>query len=285
MSKTIRGLIHNNGDSLTRTDQKIIRVLLENYPTSALLTIAELAELAQVSDPSILRFVKRLGFDGYPNFQQAAQHEIKDSLEGAAELGNEHSLMAPHLPDYVAGFLKRLNADLLKSVSRLQSIELLGAARMIGDESHRILSLSDSASASNLTYFHRGLFSLRSNCVQLDSDPLMRTNAIKDIGKNDVVVVFQREPFESSTVAFCQLAHERGANLIVFSDRIDNPLSAQARYVLAAPNASQSAVPVMCITELILLATGSVIGKSTQYDTVQENETSFFKYDDLKPEQ
>ena len=279
MSKTIRELIHDKGDDLTRTDQKITRILLADYPTSALHTVAELAELAQVSDPSILRFVKRLGFDSYPQFQQAAQHEIKDSLEHATDAASGSNLLAPHLPDYATEYLRQLNVDLDKTISRLLSAELQGVSHLLADESKRIVSLSDSANAPNLMAFHRGLFSLRSNCVQLESDPLMRSNAIKDIKKSDVVVVFQYAPYDVSTVTFCRLAAERGASLIVCADDVNTPLAGSARYLLTAPNSSRSMIPSKCMTELMLLATRSAIGPSARSAAAELHDIDFSNLD------
>lgn len=57
-------------DSLSAGERKVGRALLANYPIAGLETVAELARRASVSSPTVIRFVGRLGFTGYPDFQK-----------------------------------------------------------------------------------------------------------------------------------------------------------------------------------------------------------------------
>ena len=57
--------INRNLDSLTRTERQCARVLLANYPFIGLEKVASFAERAEVSGPTILRLVGKLGFSGY----------------------------------------------------------------------------------------------------------------------------------------------------------------------------------------------------------------------------
>lgn len=51
--------------SLSPAERKIVRVLSAHYPTAGLESASGLATLAGVSAPTVVRFVARLGFDGY----------------------------------------------------------------------------------------------------------------------------------------------------------------------------------------------------------------------------
>ena len=53
------------------TERKVARVLLQQYPLAGLETVAQLAQKAAVSGPTVLRLVAKLGFDGYSAFQEA----------------------------------------------------------------------------------------------------------------------------------------------------------------------------------------------------------------------
>eukprot|EP01036_Dinobryon_divergens_P012424 gene12424-16736_t len=63
--------------SLTPTERRAAHVLLSNYPFAGLETVAQFAARAGVSAPSVLRFVARLGFGAYADFQK----RLKDELE------------------------------------------------------------------------------------------------------------------------------------------------------------------------------------------------------------
>ena len=66
--------------ALTAQERKAAQVLLTNYPTAGLAPVAEFAERARVSAPTVLRFVAKLGFLGYPDFQRQLREELEAQL-------------------------------------------------------------------------------------------------------------------------------------------------------------------------------------------------------------
>ena len=75
----IRDRLTDGSVTLTRSDLKVARALLSNYPAAGLNTVAHLAQVAGVSGPTVVRFVARLGFEGYPDFQQALLAEVRNA--------------------------------------------------------------------------------------------------------------------------------------------------------------------------------------------------------------
>lgn len=63
---------------LSPAERKVGRVMLAGYPAAGFETIATIAERAAVSAPTVLRFVGRLGFRGYPDFQAALRTELDE---------------------------------------------------------------------------------------------------------------------------------------------------------------------------------------------------------------
>ena len=59
-------------------ERKVARVLLAAYPSAGFETVARLAERAGVSGPTVLRFVQRLGYRGFPDFQEALRQDLDD---------------------------------------------------------------------------------------------------------------------------------------------------------------------------------------------------------------
>src|SRR5215217_530367 len=79
-------LVRQFAGELTGAEKKVARVLLDAYPIAGLETIAELSERAYVSAPSVVRFVKKLGFDSYPDFQRALREEIQARISSPLSL-------------------------------------------------------------------------------------------------------------------------------------------------------------------------------------------------------
>lgn len=59
-----------DGHRLTPAQRRIAQCLVEQEAAAAYLSSAELADLAQVSQPSVTRFAMALGFDGYPSLRR-----------------------------------------------------------------------------------------------------------------------------------------------------------------------------------------------------------------------
>src|ERR1700676_437645 len=80
VTHTIAEVIRQGLERLTPTERKAARILLANYPVPGLQTVALFAKQAEVSHPTILRLVSKLGFDSYSAFQQTLRDELEARL-------------------------------------------------------------------------------------------------------------------------------------------------------------------------------------------------------------
>lgn len=63
--------------SLSPAELKIARALMAHYPAAGLESTSGLAGRAGASPPTVVRFVARLGFEGYRQFQQSLRDEVQ----------------------------------------------------------------------------------------------------------------------------------------------------------------------------------------------------------------
>src|SRR5216683_3491324 len=73
-------LVRHRLASLSPAERKLARVLLASYPIAGLESVARFAERARVSPPTVTRFITKLGFKGYPEFQEVLRHEVQARL-------------------------------------------------------------------------------------------------------------------------------------------------------------------------------------------------------------
>jgi len=99
---------------LTPTQRRIAREVVNRVDEVAYLSAAELAELAQVSQPSVTRFAIALGFDGYPSLKR----KLRD-LAGHGKPEAEGNDMQQAVRDEMTN-LGRL-ADTLADTRRVQT--------------------------------------------------------------------------------------------------------------------------------------------------------------------
>src|SRR5690348_16396499 len=79
-SPTLADRIRHEMETFTTSEKRAAHVLLSHYPFAGLETVAEFAARAGISAPSVLRFVTRLGFSGFPEFQKHLREELEARL-------------------------------------------------------------------------------------------------------------------------------------------------------------------------------------------------------------
>src|SRR5215472_15205890 len=118
-------------DSLSPAERRLARVLLASYPIAGLESVARFAERAGVSPPTVTRFITKLGFRGYPEFQETLRREVqsrlssplaryRDEPKGDSEV--DHSLE-------VAGHTLNATLELLSERDVKETVKLLADVR------------------------------------------------------------------------------------------------------------------------------------------------------------
>ncbi len=129
-----------NGDTaLSKSERKIASIVLNNPSKVINQSISDLSEAAEVSLPTVNRFCKKLGFDGYPSFK----------IRIAQELSNTNKMLSETLkvdadtPDIV----KRVMADIQSTVINIG--QNLDPSKI--DKATKLLT-----SAKSITFFGLG---------------------------------------------------------------------------------------------------------------------------------
>ena len=79
-NETVANRIRRTRGELAPGEIKVVEALMDAYPTSGLVSVSQLAARSGVSTPTVLRMVQKLGFGGYPAFQDALRHEVQARL-------------------------------------------------------------------------------------------------------------------------------------------------------------------------------------------------------------
>jgi DNA-binding MurR/RpiR family transcriptional regulator len=105
-TKTLSVYITERFDEFSRSQKDVARYIVDHLDEAAFQTAEELARRANTSSSTVVRFSQALGFEGYPELQQAAIEEYRSSPasggSGRAELFDfdhsefEASLAADH---------------------------------------------------------------------------------------------------------------------------------------------------------------------------------------------
>jgi DNA-binding MurR/RpiR family transcriptional regulator len=74
--------IQERFEDFSRSQKDVARYIVDHLDEAAFLTAEELARRASTSSSTVVRFSQALGFEGYPELQQAAIEEYRNSIAG-----------------------------------------------------------------------------------------------------------------------------------------------------------------------------------------------------------
>lgn len=225
--------------SVTKTEQRIARVILSDYPISAMKTLADLGRDASASPATVLRFVAKLGFSGYPEFQRSLRCDLQASLE--SPLSRYRSAEAPSDGGAPLERYGYYATDLIReTIEMVPQQEFQAVVDLLADMRRPVHLIGGRYSRGLASLFGYGLSSVRGQVREVAGESRDMVNALADFTKRDIVVVFDFRRYQTNIRHFAEAAAETGARVILFTDRWHSPCAKIATHVIALPVASPS---------------------------------------------
>ncbi len=218
----IRGMMNH----LTNTENKIARYVLDNYDTVLSSNITELAEKAGVSDASVVRFCKSLGYKGYQDFKINAAKDIlprEKHLNPSLEPSDDMGTICKKIFGTEVAVLDRTFAGLdMKAVEQ--------ATRMIRDAKKLVVFGSGGSLLVGKDAQHKFLKIGIQVYVYEDMDmQLMASSLMKS---DEVALCISHSGYNSNVVNCMKNAGENGAGRIALASQGKTPVSKNADVVL-----------------------------------------------------
>jgi DNA-binding MurR/RpiR family transcriptional regulator len=248
---------------MTPSERRIARALLSGPPTIGLESSARLATHVGVSGPTVSRFVNRVGFVNYAAFQQALRDDIAARMMSPVDLYRQHVETSPD------GVLPRAGAAIGAAVAStlhgLSSDDFERVTSSLSDTRRQVMVVGGWFSRLLGSYLAARLREFRPHVRDVPPVASERAAAIADVGRRDVVVVFDFRRYESDTLAFAQAVRDAGARVMLFTDPWLSPVADIAEAVLpasvAGPSPFESLTPTVAVIETLLTAVAEALGE------------------------
>ncbi|MEU2828832.1 MurR/RpiR family transcriptional regulator [Streptomyces lavendulae] len=263
-------------------ERKVARVLLAGYPSAGFETMAVLAERAAVSTPTVLRFINRIGYRGFPDFQAALRTELDErnasplSLYEATDYGRSHEGVED------LSLLQRgstlFSAAVAQTLAELPPHDLEHAIALLSDGKRRITLAGGRFTNLFAQYLGLHLMQVRDDVRFLPDRDVERTAQLAAVNRRDVFVLFDYRRYEPDKVSMAELVQEQGGKIILFTDVWLSPAAAHAQVVLpsqvAAPSPYDSLVPTLAIIETVVAGVLTALGEGAHQRMKHGEETA-----------
>lgn len=259
MTTDIIEKIKNDLPEMSKGHRAIGAYLLEHCDTASYMTATKLGEVAGVSESTVVRFAKELGFEGYHDFRRAFESLIKNKLTSMQRL---------EVSDNLIGEADILSNVMLTDVSNLRaSVDTID--RGVFDKtvdaicSARRIYVTGCRSSSMLAWFigyHLNLIFPDVTNVKAASNDEMFQEILR-ISENDVIIGISFPRYSRRTKNALEFAKKRGAKVIAITDGEASPLVPCADYSLFAKSDMASFVDSLVVPLSVINALIVAIGR------------------------
>ena len=227
-------------ERLTARERKAAQVLLMNYPAAGLAPVAEFAERARVSAPTVLRFVAKLGFLGYPDFQKHLREELEAQL--ASPLMKRARAIQSRRPQrpLIDPFVEAAIANLRGTFRHIPEDDFSAIVERLCDRRRSVYLLGGRFTDTLARYLAAHLSLIRPDVRHVPSGIGVWRDRLIDIRRLDVLIVFDIRRYQDDVVSFARDAAAAGAEIVLVTDQWLSPLSRQAKYMLVCRVAAPS---------------------------------------------
>ena len=228
MVPTVASRIRQAIPNLPRAERRVARTLLADYPAAGLQTVARLAGEAEVSAPTVLKLVERLGFSSYGDFQQALREELRQRQQSPLD-------QYPEEPDelhVVARGRSAFTRCVTRTFDDLDTHQFDRAVDLLSAPRRRVFTTGGRFSSVAARSLALHLEVLRPSVRFLGLED--RSSALVGMGAQDVVFAIDLRRYQTGTIRFARASARRGAHLVLLTDRWHSPVAPEAEVVLTA---------------------------------------------------
>ena len=252
--KSLSEYIQERFEDFSRSQKDVARYIVDHLDEAAFLTAEELARRASTSSSTVVRFSQALGFEGYPELQQAAIEEYRNSIatSGNAAAGNGALFSFDH--SELEGSLGADHANLEETARNLTREQVDGAVAALA-EAQRIVIVGVDQMAFFASYLRHtlSLLDIRSEIVaSTGGESLQRLGRIDD---ETLVIVLSSGRAHPLLLRAMKLALHRSASTLAISDASMSEVGEHAEQTLYfssnSPSFARSNTALMALVQAL----------------------------------
>ncbi|PQZ50715.1 MurR/RpiR family transcriptional regulator [Ochrobactrum sp. MYb15] len=249
---SVAELINERIDTMPAGERSAAQTLIANYPMLGLKTVAEFSAQAGVSSPTILRFVNRLGFQNYPDFQARLQDELAAQLQSPHHR-NEHPEKGR---DAAYPAVEHTLENIRETFRHLGEKQLRQVVSALSNSKGNVYLIGGRFTDPIAQYMAAHMSIIRPHVFHLGGQESVWRDRLLDMGKRDVLVVFDIRRYQDSLLKLAEKARGRGVEVVLITDQWLSPIARVARHVLAGritvPSAWDSSAALFVLAETII---------------------------------
>ena len=207
---------------LTKKEKRIAEFFLDEEQRVFLMNVADIAKTIDVSDTSVIRFIKSLDFENFTDFKNSGQEDIKSRLDKTNDFIKNLDIIKENSIEQL--YIHKINEEVNKIFNSNSQKQIKKISNLIMKAKNKyIVGFKSTAGIAN--FFGVRLGFMLENVSTFNIDDSVVVNSIFNIKQEDILIIFDYPMYSKAAVVLAKIARENKAKILLFTDSDNAPLA------------------------------------------------------------
>lgn len=223
----------NRNDIISRINEKYSRMskghkaiaayIIDHYDQAVFMTAAKMGEELHISESTVVRFASGLGYDGYPQMQEALAVWVKGKLNAVETMDVKYSnsTQSEVLTSVLSSDIEKIRHTIehLDPAAFETAVDLILEARTV-----YILGIRSCQPLADFLAFYLSM--IRGNVVQIKTTSTSEVfEQMIRINEEDCIIGISFPRYSMRTLKAMEFANDRNAKVITLTDSVHSPMN------------------------------------------------------------
>ena len=207
---------------LTKKEKRIAEFFLDEEQRVFLMNVADIAKTIDVSDTSVIRFIKSLGFENFTDFKNSGQEDIKSRLDKTNDFIKNLDIIKENSIEQL--YIHKINEEVNKIFNSNSQKQIKKISNLIMKAKNKyIVGFKSTAGIAN--FFGVRLGFMLENVSTFNIDDSVVINSIFNTKEEDILIIFDYPMYSKAAKVLAKMTKENKAKIILFTDSDNAPLA------------------------------------------------------------
>ena len=235
--------------NLTKKEKRVSEFFLEREDSIFLMNVADIAKEIDISETSVIRFIKNIGFKNFTDFKNNGQEKIKNHLDKTNSFIKNIDKIKDDSIEKV--YLNKINDELNKVFNKKSIKQIKEIANLImGSKFKYVVGFKSTAGIANFLGVRLGF--MLENVFTYNINDSVVLNSVFNMKEEDVLIIFDYPLYSRTAEVLVKIAKESKAKVILFTDSENAPLAEYADILYKVKLAGISIFNSLIFTQILV---------------------------------
>ncbi len=219
----VLGRIREAYPGMSKSQKALANYIQNEYEQAVFMTAAELGKATGISESTVVRFASAIGYEGYPQFQQALVDHVKGKLSSIQRIDDKYGRSSQS--EILTSVLQADIDKIQDTIDNLNPLAFdMAVDALLTAENVYIMGLRSNEPLAAFLHFYLNM--VRKNVMLVNTTSVTETfEQMLRISEKDCFVGISFPRYSMRTLKAMEFANDRNAKVIAITDSVHSPMN------------------------------------------------------------